>query len=143
MTGCFAQEAELKTLTAAYTMKENQRTNIYTDSHYAIWIAHDFGPIWKSRDFMGLSGKPVKHAELIRALFTALQLSKKKEIPTRGMYHIKRMFLYLFYIYIYKRTEDLIVPILCMGNIKTQSQVLFDKVSSCRENRSFVKKQVV
>lgn len=55
-------------LIEACTLAENQTANIYTDSRYAYGVAHDFGPIWKSRDFLGSSGKPIKHAELIRAL---------------------------------------------------------------------------
>lgn len=57
-------------------MAENQTVNIYTDSRYGFGIAHDYGPIWKSRDFVGSSGKPIKNAESVARLFRALELPK-------------------------------------------------------------------
>ncbi|XP_075066597.1 uncharacterized protein LOC142153168 [Mixophyes fleayi] len=75
--GASAQEAELIALTKACVYAEGQKANVYTDSRYAWGVAHDFGPIWKSRDFQGSNGKPIKHANLINELFRALELPKQ------------------------------------------------------------------
>lgn len=68
-----AQEAELYAVVKACHLLENQRGNVYTDSRYAFGIAHDFGPIWKARNFLTSAGKPVRHAKLIERLFEAFQ----------------------------------------------------------------------
>lgn len=72
-----AQEAEIQALTEACIMAEGRTANIYTDSRYAYGVAHDFGPIWKTRNFLSATGKPIKHADKIRQLFRALELPKK------------------------------------------------------------------
>ncbi|XP_044155530.1 uncharacterized protein LOC122942100 [Bufo gargarizans] len=69
-----AQEAELTALTEACKMAEGKTANIYTDSRYAFGVAHDFGPIWKSRKFLTAGGTPVKNAEAVQALMEALSL---------------------------------------------------------------------
>ena len=38
-----AQQAELIALTLACQLAKEQITNIYTDSHYAFEVAHNFG----------------------------------------------------------------------------------------------------
>lgn len=78
--GQSAQEAELQALAEACILAENQTANIYTDSRYAYGVAHDFGPIWKSRDYLGANGRPIKHAGLISLLFRALEAPKKVAI---------------------------------------------------------------
>ncbi|XP_075048293.1 uncharacterized protein LOC142108498 [Mixophyes fleayi] len=75
--GTSAQEAELIALTKTCVYAEGQIANVYTDSRYAWGVAQDFGPIWKSRDFQGSNGKPIKHANLINELFRALELPKQ------------------------------------------------------------------
>ena len=37
-----AQQAQLYTLTQAYTLTKSKTTNIYTDGQYAFRVAHDF-----------------------------------------------------------------------------------------------------
>ncbi|CAN2387649.1 RNase H [Pristimantis euphronides] len=75
--GMSAQEAELVALTEACIMAKDLAVNVYTDSRYAFGIAHDYGPIWQSRNFVGASGKPIKNAKLIAQLFEALKLPKQ------------------------------------------------------------------
>ena len=51
-----AQEAELYTLTWAYTLAKDKTANIYTKSIYAFRVAHDFGMLWKQCGFLTSSG---------------------------------------------------------------------------------------
>ncbi|XP_069814013.1 protein NYNRIN-like [Dendropsophus ebraccatus] len=69
-----AQEAELRALIEALRGAEGKRGNIYTDSRYAFGVAHDYGPIWKARDFLTSAGTPIKHGHLIKELMEALML---------------------------------------------------------------------
>ncbi|KAM8927728.1 uncharacterized protein RCH25_007996 [Pelodytes ibericus] len=75
-----AQEAELKALTVACQMFEGKRVNIYTDSRYALGVAHDFGLIWKTRGFLTATGTPVKHGTAIKELMDALLLPEEVAI---------------------------------------------------------------
>ncbi|XP_073502993.1 uncharacterized protein [Phyllobates terribilis] len=75
-----AQEAELKALAEACIIAENRIANVFTDSRYAFGICHDYGPIWKSRKFIGSSGKPIKNAEAVAQLLRALELPKQVAI---------------------------------------------------------------
>ncbi|XP_040285752.1 ribonuclease H-like [Bufo bufo] len=75
-----AQEAELIALTEACRMAEKKTANIYTDSRYAFGVALDFGPIWKSRNFITANGTPVKNAGAVQALMEALTLPKQVAI---------------------------------------------------------------
>ncbi|KAM8972071.1 uncharacterized protein RCH25_017686 [Pelodytes ibericus] len=75
-----AQEAELKALTVAWQMFEGNRVNIYTDSRYALGVAHDFGLIWKTRGFLTATGTPVKHGTAIKELMDALLLPEEVAI---------------------------------------------------------------
>ncbi|XP_073526675.1 uncharacterized protein [Phyllobates terribilis] len=72
-----AQEAELKALAEACIIAENRIENVFTDSRYAFGICHDYGPIWKSRKFIGSSGKPIKNAEAVAQLHRALEFTPK------------------------------------------------------------------
>ena len=63
-----AQEEELKALTAACKLAKGKRTNIYTDSRYAFGIAHDYGPIWGTRDFLTSAGQPIKNKDSVLEL---------------------------------------------------------------------------
>ncbi|KAM8967031.1 LOW QUALITY PROTEIN: uncharacterized protein RCH25_025709 [Pelodytes ibericus] len=74
-----AQEAELKALTVACQMFEGKRVNIYTDSRYALGVAHDFGLI-KTRGFLTATGTPVKHGTAIKELMDALLLPEEVAI---------------------------------------------------------------
>ncbi|KAM8924575.1 uncharacterized protein RCH25_009267 [Pelodytes ibericus] len=75
-----AQEAELKALTVACQMFEGKCVNIYTDSRYALGVAHDFGLIWKTRGFLTATGTPVKHGTAIKELMDALLLPEEVAI---------------------------------------------------------------
>ncbi|XP_075699611.1 uncharacterized protein LOC142664428 [Rhinoderma darwinii] len=69
-----AQEAELKALAAACQHAEGKTANIYTDSRYAFGIAHDYGPIWRARQFLTSAGTPVKNADFVKYLMETLML---------------------------------------------------------------------
>ncbi|XP_073399116.1 uncharacterized protein [Dendrobates tinctorius] len=75
-----AQEAELTALIEALKGADGRRYNIYTDSRYAFGVAHDYGPIWRARDFLTSTGTPVKHGHLIKQLMEALLLPKEVAI---------------------------------------------------------------
>ncbi|XP_063313431.1 uncharacterized protein LOC134612899 [Pelobates fuscus] len=75
-----AQEAELQALTSACKISEGKRANIYTDSRYALGVAHDFGLIWKTRGFLTTAGTPVKHSSAIKELMDALLLPEEEAI---------------------------------------------------------------
>ncbi|CAN2391143.1 Reverse transcriptase (RNA-dependent DNA polymerase), partial [Pristimantis euphronides] len=67
-----AQEAELKALIEAVKMGTGRKGNIYTDSAYAYGVAHDYGVIWKARNFLTAAGTPIKNAKLISELLDVL-----------------------------------------------------------------------
>ncbi len=46
-----AQAAELVALTEACTLMADKCVTIYTDSRYAFGVTHDFGALWKHRNF--------------------------------------------------------------------------------------------
>ena len=46
-----AQAAELTALIEACKLAKDKMVNIYTDSRYAFGVLHDFGTIWKHRNF--------------------------------------------------------------------------------------------
>ncbi|KAM8977508.1 LOW QUALITY PROTEIN: uncharacterized protein RCH25_045521 [Pelodytes ibericus] len=73
-----AQEAEA--LTTACKISEGKRSNIYTDSRYALGVAHYFGVIWKTRGFLTATGTPVKHNTAIKDLTDALFLPEEVAI---------------------------------------------------------------
>ncbi|CAH2300321.1 hypothetical protein XELAEV_18029151mg, partial [Pelobates cultripes] len=75
-----AQEAELQALSSACKISEGKRANIYTDSRYALGVAHDFGLIWKTRGFLTTAGTPVKHSSAIKELMDALLLPEEDGI---------------------------------------------------------------
>ncbi|KAM4049750.1 uncharacterized protein ACNLHF_011086 [Anomaloglossus baeobatrachus] len=69
-----AQEAEIRALTEACKMAAGKKVNIYSDSRYAWGIAHDYGPIWKARDFITTNGTPVRHHKAVKELMESLLL---------------------------------------------------------------------
>lgn len=71
---------ELIALAAACRLAEGKQENIYTDSRYAFGNVHDYGPICRSRNFVGSSGNPIQNATTVSHLLTALQLPKKGAI---------------------------------------------------------------
>lgn len=72
-----AQAAELIALREACKLAKDKTVNIYTDSRYAFGVVHDFGTIWKHRDFFTSSGKPVAHHALVSQLLDAVLLPKQ------------------------------------------------------------------
>ncbi|XP_071337791.1 protein NYNRIN-like [Trachinotus anak] len=72
-----AQVAELVALTEACKMAKGKSVNIYTDSRYAWSVVHDFGQIWKNRDFLTSTGRPIAHHVLVAALLDAILLPKQ------------------------------------------------------------------
>lgn len=71
-----AQAAELIALIEACRMAKDKTVNIYTDSHYAFGVVHDFGTLWKHRGFLTSAGKQIAHHALITALLDAILLPK-------------------------------------------------------------------
>lgn len=60
--------AELNTLTRVYQLEKNKRANIYTDSGYIFGVVYDFGMLQKQRDFLTLTGSPIKSGRQIKEL---------------------------------------------------------------------------
>ncbi|XP_030602551.1 protein NYNRIN-like [Archocentrus centrarchus] len=71
-----AQAAELVALTKACEIAKDQTVTVYTDSRYAYGVVHDFGTLWKQRQFLTAAGKPIAHHKLVAALLDALLLPK-------------------------------------------------------------------
>uniref|UniRef100_UPI00398F1C53 ribonuclease H-like n=1 Tax=Pristiophorus japonicus TaxID=55135 RepID=UPI00398F1C53 len=69
-----AQQAELRALAEACRAAEGQTANIYKDSRYAFWVAHDFGQLWRKRGFLTAAGTPIQNGTEIRDLLEALLL---------------------------------------------------------------------
>lgn len=67
-----AQAAELVALTRACELAEGMSVTIYTDSRYAFGVVHDFGALWKQRNFLKADGKPVLHHLKVSALLEAI-----------------------------------------------------------------------
>ncbi|XP_040270840.1 uncharacterized protein LOC120986370 [Bufo bufo] len=74
---CLHKKLNLKLWKRPAGMQREKLQNIYTDSRYAFGITHDYGPIWKARDFLTANGKPIKNRKGVKALMDALLL------PTR------------------------------------------------------------
>ncbi|TKS65903.1 putative nuclease HARBI1 [Collichthys lucidus] len=72
-----AQAAELIALTAACTLAKGRSVTIYTDSRYAFGVVHDFGALWKHRNFLKSDGKPILHHDKVLALLDAILLPKQ------------------------------------------------------------------
>lgn len=72
-----AQAAELKALTEACKLASGKTVNIYTDSRYTFGVVHDFGTLWKHRQFLTSAGKPITHHKLVSELLNAIRLPKQ------------------------------------------------------------------
>uniref|UniRef100_UPI00398EF1FF ribonuclease H-like n=1 Tax=Pristiophorus japonicus TaxID=55135 RepID=UPI00398EF1FF len=66
-----AQVAELTTLTEALQLAEGKRANIYTDSHYAFGVVHDYMTAWGRQGFVTSGGEAIKQEDRIRLLLHA------------------------------------------------------------------------
>lgn len=75
-----AQAAELVALTEACKLMKGKDATIYTDSQYAWATCHVFATYWQNRRMKTSTGKPVTHADLLKALITAVQLPRKLAI---------------------------------------------------------------
>lgn len=71
-----AQQAEIIALTRACELAKDKAVTIYTDSQYAFSTLHCFAAQWARRGMKTASGQPVRHAALLKALLTAVQLPK-------------------------------------------------------------------
>lgn len=75
-----AQAAELMALTEACKLADGKTVTIYTDSRYTHGVVNDFGTLWKNRNFLTATGKPVAHHQLVSELLNAIQLPKTIEV---------------------------------------------------------------
>ncbi|XP_048009377.1 protein NYNRIN-like [Megalobrama amblycephala] len=75
-----AQAAELVALAEACKLMEGKSVTIYTDSRYAFGVAHDFGALWKHRNFLKSDGRPILNASLVSTLLDAILLPKQLAI---------------------------------------------------------------
>ncbi len=75
-----AQGAELVALTEACKLMADKCVTIYTDSRYAFGVTHDFGALWKHRNFLKSDGHPILNASLVSKLLEAILLPDKVAI---------------------------------------------------------------
>ncbi len=75
-----AQAAELVALTEACNLMADKCVTIYTDSRYAFGVTHDFGALWKHRNFLKSNGHPILNAALVAKLLEAILLPDKVAI---------------------------------------------------------------
>ncbi len=71
------QAVELVALTEACKLMAGKCVTIYTDSHYSFGVTHDFGALWKHRNFFKSDGCPIMNAPLVAALLEAILLPDK------------------------------------------------------------------
>ncbi|XP_035384572.1 uncharacterized protein LOC118241759 [Electrophorus electricus] len=71
-----AQATELVALMEACKLAADKTVNVSTDSRYAWGVVHDFGAIWKHRQFLMSSSKYIKHHHLVNTLLEAILLPK-------------------------------------------------------------------
>ncbi|XP_041841967.1 uncharacterized protein LOC121640322 [Melanotaenia boesemani] len=69
-----AQTAELVALTEACKFAQGKSLTVYTDSRYAFGVVHDFGALWRHRNFMKSDGKPILNSTQVAALLDAILL---------------------------------------------------------------------
>lgn len=69
-----AQQAKCYPLTQVCTLGKGKTANIYTDSRYAFWVAHDFVMLWKQRDFLTFSRNKIKNGQYAQELLESVFL---------------------------------------------------------------------
>lgn len=69
-----AQAAELVALTEACKLAEGKLVKTYTDSRYVFSVVHDFGALWRHRNFLQSDGKHVLYHSLMADLLDAILL---------------------------------------------------------------------
>lgn len=82
-----AQAAEMTALTEACKLASNKTVTIYTDSRYAFGVVHDFGTLWKHRQFLKSDGKPTLHHDKVAALLDVILLPHFAKL-TNGLDHV-------------------------------------------------------
>ncbi len=75
-----AQAAELVALTEECNLMADKCVTIYTDSRDAFGVTHDFGALWKHRNFLKSDGHPILNAALVAKLLEAILLPDKVAI---------------------------------------------------------------
>ena len=69
-----AQKAELIALVRALKLGKDKKLKIFTNSKYGFHGLHAHAAIWKERRMLTAKNSPIKHKDLIPALFEAVQL---------------------------------------------------------------------
>ena len=69
-----AQAAELYAVIEACRCASGKMVNIYTDSCYSFGVVHDYGVIWRYRNFLTSSGTRIAHHQLVSELLDAVLL---------------------------------------------------------------------
>lgn len=69
-----AQKAELIALVRALKLGKDKKLKIFTNSKYGFHGLHAHAAIWKERRMLTAKNSPIKHKDLILALFEAVQL---------------------------------------------------------------------
>ena len=69
-----AQKAELIALVRALKLGKDKKLKIFTNSKYGFHGLHAHAAIWKERRMLTAKNSPIKHTDLILALFEAVQL---------------------------------------------------------------------
>ncbi len=75
-----AQGAKLVALTEGCKLMADKCVTIYTDSRYAFGVTHDFGALWKHRNFLKSDGHPILNVSLVSELLEAILLPDKVAI---------------------------------------------------------------
>ncbi|ERE70430.1 Pro-Pol polyprotein, partial [Cricetulus griseus] len=78
--GTSTQKAELVALTQALKLAEGKTVNIYTNSQYALAMAHIHGAINQQRGLLSSAGREIKNKQEIIQLLDALHLPRKVAI---------------------------------------------------------------
>uniref|UniRef100_A0A3B1JAJ5 ribonuclease H n=1 Tax=Astyanax mexicanus TaxID=7994 RepID=A0A3B1JAJ5_ASTMX len=69
-----AQAAELKAVIEACKYATGKSVVIFSDSRYVFGVVHDYGAIWKQRNFLTSSGAHIAHHKLVSELLDAILL---------------------------------------------------------------------
>ncbi|MGL5597420.1 MAG: RNase H family protein [Aeromonas sp.] len=69
-----AQIAELIALTEACKAAKGKSVTVFTNSRYAFGVVHDFGALWRHRQFLRADGKPILNGDLVSDLLEAILL---------------------------------------------------------------------
>lgn len=70
----YAQAAELFALTRTCILATGKSVTIFTDCRYCFGAVHDFGRLWKNKNFLTSQGKTIQHHALVNNLLEAILL---------------------------------------------------------------------